>query len=146
MHIFNLHLKIFSVAHNLQSRMYHFLLRSDIFFKWSQLGKRNTKSIEILHRFSENVIAERRSELEKMKIDETLQNTNDDEQDNNDLGIKKKKAFLDVLLQSTGTDGKPLTNIDIREEVDTFMFEVLISLILNYHIKYMYLMFNILYI
>lgn len=34
---------------------------------------------------------------------------------------KQKLALIDILLKST-IDGKPLSNLDIREEVDTFMF------------------------
>jgi len=39
-----------------------------------------------------------------------------------DVGMKKKQVFLDLLLNST-IDGKPLSDQDISEEVDTFMFE-----------------------
>jgi len=62
------------------------------------------------------VIVNRREELLKSQDI----NNNSDEQE--DIGAKKKMAFLDVLLHSS-IDGKPLSNMDIREEVDTFMFE-----------------------
>jgi len=75
--------------------------------------------IKLMHDFTNNVIEERRVALEKTIANGSLSNMEDEV---DDLGKKKRMAFLDVLLQST-VDSKPLSNNDIREEVDTFMFE-----------------------
>lgn len=73
--------------------------------------------LSILHGFTDKVIIARREELENK-----AKSGQKEVKDENDVGSKRKLALLDVLLQSK-VDGKPLSNMDIREEVDTFMFE-----------------------
>lgn len=88
-------------------------------FTWNltSRGQKEKKALKILHNFTDKVIKAKQTELLQTH---TESNINDN--DNNLLGRKQKITFLELLLKST-CDGAPLSNGDIREEVDTFMFE-----------------------
>lgn len=86
-------------------------------YKFTEKYQTELKMLKILHDFTDGVIQARRNELlsnEQINLDR--------DESNHEIGIKTKQALLDLLLHST-IDGKPLSNEDIREEVDTFMFE-----------------------
>ncbi|VEN63348.1 unnamed protein product, partial [Callosobruchus maculatus] len=67
------------------------------------------KAVKQIHNFTYSVIDSRIK---------TLQNSTNVQNDTEGKAV----PFLDMLLKST-VDGRPLTREEIREEVDTFMFE-----------------------
>uniref|UniRef100_A0A2M4CZT1 Putative cytochrome p450 4c1 n=1 Tax=Anopheles darlingi TaxID=43151 RepID=A0A2M4CZT1_ANODA len=77
------------------------------------------KLIGRLHAFTDAVIQRRRKQLLSSK--QTGGTVSFDMNEEN-LYSKRKETFLDLLLSVT-IDGQPLSDLDIREEVDTFMFE-----------------------
>ncbi|NXW65318.1 CP4V2 protein, partial [Eurystomus gularis] len=81
-------------------------------------GREHKRNLKILHNFTDTVIAEKAAELENAK--QTKCNTDGSYEES---GSKKRKAFLDLLLHATDDEGNKLSYRDIREEVDTFMFE-----------------------
>lgn len=94
----------------LNRRCFSILHRFDFPFQFTNSYKEQANCLKILHSFTEKVIKERREKL--------VENGGglDD--------LKTKATLLDILMQST-VDGNPLTDMEIREEVDTFMVEVI---------------------
>ncbi|XP_061108404.1 cytochrome P450 4V2 isoform X2 [Conger conger] len=75
-------------------------------------GKEHNRRLEILHSFTESVIRERAESMSHADSDGESKH-----------GARKRRAFLDMLLESTDEEGHSLSHRDIQEEVDTFMFE-----------------------
>lgn len=95
----------------------NFWLRNPIIFALTGAKRRNDRCLKVLHKFTRDVVKNRREMLLKEDVSKEVEVVDD-----NDVGIKKKMALLDVLLKAS-VDGKPLTDNEIAEEVDTFMFE-----------------------
>ena len=99
-------------------------------------GKRAKQIVDFMHNFSRDVIIERKryildaaennldnldSVLNKMKIVDSSKG--ESEEDDQNLYIKRRKlAFIDILIYNH-LKNPSFTIDDIREEVDTFMFE-----------------------
>lgn len=85
------------------------------FYPFTSTCYKEKESLKVIHRYIENVISQRKEERQKGSLSDKKKNSESD-------GIKKRLAFLDLLLDLK-IDGQPLSMRDLRDEVNTFMFE-----------------------
>ncbi|XP_067133081.1 cytochrome P450 4c3-like [Centruroides vittatus] len=88
-------------------------------FNLSPLGKKFHKDIETVQEFDRKVIREKKQKLiEELEDNQTIDNFQEEKKV---IGVKKRRAFLDLLLNHHLSNGS-LDEKDIIEEVNTFMF------------------------
>lgn len=92
-----------------------------VLFYFTSNGFKQRSALKVLHDQTKRVIKTRRSEMERAKRDTIIT-------DADDIGRKQRFAFLDSLLRAQ-MEGAQITNKQIEDEVNTFMFEVNYKLI-----------------
>uniref|UniRef100_A0A182FZU2 Uncharacterized protein n=1 Tax=Anopheles albimanus TaxID=7167 RepID=A0A182FZU2_ANOAL len=110
----------------IRNRLQKIWLHPDVIFKRTREFQKHQECLKVLHTFSDRVVRERKEQLVKRKqlLDQNNNNSNgnssstgEDDASGSEVGSRKKQlAFLDLLLEGSG-----LSDLAIREEVDTFI-------------------------
>ncbi|XP_047003514.1 cytochrome P450 4C1-like [Schistocerca americana] len=106
---------VYRISELTVKRMIKPWLHSDFIFKRTSTGQEYYDQLNILHGFTKKVISERKS---ARKANGAQPKTPQED----DLGRKRRVAFLDMLLDAS-ENGQKLNDKELQEEVDTFMFE-----------------------
>lgn len=113
---------ILNIGLLLLSRITKIWMHNDLIFNNSSQGKEFSKNLAIARSFADNVIMERKAQRS--------QNKGQVEDVTDGVGTKRRLAMLDLLLEA---EEKGQIDMEgIRDEVNTFMFEVRYIFIGNY--------------
>ncbi|XP_070535126.1 leukotriene-B4 omega-hydroxylase 3-like [Ptychodera flava] len=100
---------VYQITRLIELRFLFPLYLSDWIFNISYHGYQSKKACDFVHNKARQVIADRRRAL---SFGQTEENENK----------RRYLDFLDILLSTKDEDGNGLTDAEIRDEVDTFMF------------------------
>ena len=102
---------VHKIAQLIMARVYNVLHHNDFIYSISRNGKLFQKHLDACHAISQEIITRRRKKLEESG--EKL------------LTKKSSKTldFLDILLSVRDDNGQGLTDREVQEQVDTFLFE-----------------------
>ncbi|KAJ8947562.1 hypothetical protein NQ318_005042 [Aromia moschata] len=135
---FDYAMSVMKMCNILHLRHYKIWLRPDFIFKFTNMNREQSHLLDIIHSLTQQVIKRKKENYfaRGMKSEESLYqklwevpNTTKkkgddlDENDENDIGEKRRLAFLDYMIEASQTKGNTLSDDEIKEEVDTIMFE-----------------------
>ncbi|KAM8789524.1 cytochrome P450 4A11 [Rhynchonycteris naso] len=92
------------------NRVRNFFYQNDIIYWLTPQGRWNHQSCQVAHEHTDQVIKLRKAHLQEQEELEKVRR-------------KRHLDFLDILLFARMKNGSPLSDKELRAEVDTFMFE-----------------------
>jgi len=98
----------------MQKRIFNPLIQKNWLFNLTPYSRKQSEYLNYINNHCNKVIAEKKQEYGQIDVTELAKQTDD-------LGRKKRMAFLDSLIISQRL-GSEFTDQDILEEVNTFMF------------------------
>ncbi|XP_050449047.1 cytochrome P450 4C1-like isoform X2 [Cataglyphis hispanica] len=100
-------------------RIFQPWLWSDWLYNLVPSGIKYNSGLNIIHKFTKEVIRKRK--IARQSENGFVKSENED--DKFDIDKRKRKAFLDLLLDQNEKTETPLNDDELRAQVDTFMFE-----------------------
>lgn len=92
----------------------------DAIYFATKSGKAMKEAVHYMHQFTDDVI--RKKKLARLQMNRNENSTKEEPENNNAYTTRKRKAFLDILLDANEKSDHPLSDVSLREQVDTFLF------------------------
>ncbi|XP_046600021.1 uncharacterized protein LOC107223264 [Neodiprion lecontei] len=102
------------ISYETIERIFRPWIHNDWFYYQLRRGKEYKNSVETAHRFTAKVISKKKMTWKSQQENNSNKYTEFEKQ--------KRRAFLDHLLDACAREKTPLTDNELREEVDTFLF------------------------